>query len=86
MKLIKHLFIIFIVFNFHAATADVRNNELNRLFNELKIDNATLADEIEQKIWKIWSTHPTNQQLTNRLFEGSALVKNYQMQLKFIQR
>ena len=79
MKSIKHLFIIFIVFNFHAATADVRNNELNRLFNELKIDSATLADEIEQKIWKIWSTHPTNQQLTNRLSEGSALVKNKQL-------
>ena len=76
MKLIRYLFIILILFNSYEATADVRNNELNRLFNELKIDNATLADEIEQKIWKIWSTHPTNQQLTNRLSEGSSLVKN----------
>ena len=79
MKSIKHLFIIFIVFNFHAATADVRNNELNRLFNELKIDNATLTYETEQKIWKIWSTHPTNQKLTNRLNEGTVFVRDKQL-------
>ena len=35
--------------------------------------------EIEQKIWKIWSTHPTDQFLTTRLAEGSKLVRNNQL-------
>ncbi|MDB9746717.1 tetratricopeptide repeat protein [Candidatus Pelagibacter sp.] len=76
MKLIKHLFTMFILFNFNATTADERSDQLNRLFDELKIDNTVLTHETEQKIWGIWSTHPTNQQLTNRLTEGSTFVRN----------
>ena len=35
--------------------------------------------EIEQKIWDLWSTHPTDKKLTIRLAEGSILVKNNQL-------
>ena len=38
--------------------ADERKNQLDKLFKELQKDNATLSFETEQKIWKIWSTHP----------------------------
>ena len=79
MKLIKHLFTMFILFNFNATTADERSDQLNRLFDELKIDNTVLTHETEQKIWGIWSTHPTDQKLTDRLAEGSALVRNNQL-------
>ena len=56
--------------------ADERNNQLDKLFKELKKDNSTLTFEIEQKIWKIWSTHPKKNELTLMLSEGSTLVKN----------
>jgi tetratricopeptide (TPR) repeat protein len=52
---------------------------LNKLFNELKIKNADLVYGTEQKIWEIWSTHPTDQFLTTRLAEGSKLVRNKQL-------
>ena len=58
------------------AFADERKEELNKLFKELKNDNSNLTYEVEQKIWKIWSTHPKKNKLTLMLSEGSNLVRN----------
>ena len=59
MKNKKFFFISFLFFlGLSQIMADERKNELDKLFKELKKDNSTLAFEIEQKIWKIWSTHP----------------------------
>ncbi len=79
MRLIKQILIILILFSSIEAIADQRNSELDQLFNELKIDNADLTYETEQKIWKIWSTHPTNQKLTNRLNEGTVFVRSREL-------
>jgi tetratricopeptide (TPR) repeat protein len=76
MKLIKYLSLLLILFSSINAKAESRKNQLDRLFNELKTDNPALTYETEQKIWKIWSTHPTNQNLTEKLTEGSKLVRN----------
>ena len=56
-----------------------REIKLNRLFNDLKINNSNISYEVEQKIWKIWSTHPSNDELTNMLNVGSNLVNNNQL-------
>jgi len=79
MRLIKQILIILILFSSIEAIADQRNSELDQLFNELKIDNTDLTYETEQKIWKIWSTHPTNQKLTNRLNEGTVFVRSREL-------
>tara|TARA_B100001059_G_C17781295_1_gene554360 strand:+ start:768 stop:1319 length:552 start_codon:yes stop_codon:yes gene_type:complete len=79
MRLIKQILIILILFSSIEAIADQRNSELDQLFNKLKIDNADLTYETEQKIWKIWSTHPTNQKLTNRLNEGTVFVRSREL-------
>ena len=76
MKLIKYLSLLLILFSSINAKAESRKNQLDRLFNELMTDNPALTYETEQKIWKIWSTHPTNQNLTEKLTEGSKLVRN----------
>ena len=60
-------------------TANERKNELNKLFNDLKIDNTSLSFKVEQKIWKIWSTHPNEQKLTEMLSKGSDLVNNQKL-------
>ena len=60
----------------NSTMADERKNQLNKLFNDLKIGNNDLSFKIEQKIWNIWSTHPTNQKLTKMLAKGSDLVNN----------
>jgi len=55
--------------------SDERDVQLNRLFNELKIDNAALVYGTEQKIWEIWTTHPTDLKLTNELSKGTKLMQ-----------
>jgi tetratricopeptide (TPR) repeat protein len=75
---IKKFFILSIFFflSLSAAFADERKKQLDKLFNELKTDNPVLTFEVEQKIWKIWSTHPKKNELTLMLSEGSTLLKN----------
>ena len=79
MKLIFSSVIILICFFVNNLTANERKNELNKLFNDLKIDNASLSFEAEQKIWKLWSTHPSDQKLTEMLSKGSDLVNNQKL-------
>ena len=79
MKFVKYFFLIFILFSSNELKAENRDNLLNQLFMDLKINNKDLSYKIEQKIWDIWSTHPTDKDLTLRLAEGSSLVKNNQL-------
>ena len=76
MKIGKLLIIIILnsIF-FSIAFADDYKKKLDSLFNDLKINNASLNLEIEQKIWKIWSTHPKDNELTEMLESGSKLVR-----------
>lgn len=68
--------LIFFLLGIFQASADERKEKLDKLFTELKIGNSALTFEIEQKIWKIWSTHPKKNNLTLKLFEGSNLVNS----------
>ena len=80
MKSIK--FIIIIILNiliFSNTSANDQNRQLNNLFKELKIGEMSSNLIIEQKIWKIWSTHPKEENLTLMLSQGSNLVKNDQL-------
>ena len=73
----KYLITFLILFsNLNLLNADDRINKLNKLFNDLKIKNSSSANKAEQKIWKIWSTHPSDEKLTLLLEEGSNLVNN----------
>ena len=73
----KFIFLFsFVILNFSQLTANERNIELNNLFEKLKDNNPILTFEVEQKIWKIWSTHPKDKNLTQLLSDGSDLVNN----------
>ena len=74
----KIIFIILILYS-NVLIADERQNELDKLFNDLKINNASLSFKVEQKIWKLWSTHPRDQKLTEMLSKGSDLVNNQKL-------
>ena len=69
-------FIIFFFGQFNSSIALERNIQLDKLFKELKNINSNFVLQTEQKIWKIWSTHPTNSKLTERLEEGSQFVRD----------
>ena len=74
----KIIFIIYILYS-NVLIADERQSELDKLFNDLKINNTSLSFETEQKIWKLWSTHPSDQKLTKMLSKGSDLVNNQKL-------
>ena len=69
------IFFISLLFLTISSKANDRDIQLNRLFNELKINNADLVYGTEQKIWKIWSTHPTDKKLTLKLSKGINLMQ-----------
>ena len=75
MRLFKYLLILIVLINFNLAKSEDRDNQLNRLFNELKINNLALVYGTEQKIWEIWTTHPTDEKLTQELLKGSNLMQ-----------
>jgi tetratricopeptide (TPR) repeat protein len=75
MRLFKYLLLLIVLNNFNLAKSEDRDNQLNRLFNELKINNLALVYGTEQKIWEIWSTHPTDEKLTQELLKGSNLMQ-----------
>ena len=78
MRKILILFYFFII-NSSTVHANVINEQLNKLFSDLKISSESSSFLIEQKIWKLWSTHPNDEKLTTLLAEGSAAVNNNQL-------
>ena len=75
-KIIQIIILSLLIFS--NASAEKKNNELNNLFKQLKNSEAAKAIEIENKIWKIWSIHPSNDRrgyrLTELLAQGSFLM------------
>ena len=74
------IIIIFSVFIIFSVKANDQQKQLERLFNDLKVDNFSLANVVEQKIWKVWSTHPNSKDLTMMLTLGSDFVNNKELE------
>ena len=75
----KIIAIILLMFSNSILSANEKDAQLDKLFYELKVNKAQVAAIIEQEIWSLWSTHPSDQKLTARLEEGSILVRNQQL-------
>ena len=81
-KMMKKFFIIFIFYIFaqSASAADKQTSELNNLFTQLKaISNAEEAKKVEDKIWNLWTTHPSEESLTELLAKGSEYMMQNQL-------
>ena len=78
---------MFLVLMFCGNTIAVskdRDVKLNQLFEQLKkSNNASIALEIEMKIWNIWSTHPTQKKLTQLLAKGSNLMSEDELEAAY---
>ena len=62
---------MYVIFSISYAK-DNHNEQLDNLFNQLKDTNSSMAaKQIESKIWKLWTTHPSEDSLTNLLAKGS---------------
>ena len=74
-KLSLYVFLVLLFCENTVADSKDRNTKLNQLFEQLrKSSNVSVALEIEMKIWNIWSTHPTQEKLTQSLAKGSNLM------------
>ena len=80
-KLSPYVFLVLMLCGNVFAESKDRNVRLNQLFEQLKkSDNFSIAFEIEMKIWKIWSTHPTQDNLTRSLAQGSDLMSKGELE------
>mgnify|MGYP001025837912 FL=1 len=74
-KLFLYVFLVLLFCGNGFAEFKDRDAKLNKLFEQLKKNNdASITYEIEKKIWNIWSTHPTHDNLTQSLAKGSNLM------------
>ena len=76
MKKISFIFFIFIFTS--SLFAEDNKKEIDKLFIQLKSAlNFENSKEIEDKIWDLWTTHPSQDNLTKLLADGSsAMMKN----------
>jgi tetratricopeptide (TPR) repeat protein len=85
-KLLGILFLISLFFS--NVNAEERESELNNLFTQLKNSEILNAIEIENKIWKIWSTHPASDRkgyrLTELLAQGSFLMTQQEFNKAYV--
>ena len=80
MKKIFFLFLVISFTFFSVVNSQERETKLDKLFNQLKNNNdVSLAFEIEMKIWNIWSTHPSQENLTQLLAKGSNLMSEQKL-------
>ena len=70
----KKIILFIFIFLANISNATERESKLDQLFIKLKNLNSGSIVEIEQQIWKLWSTHPSNKELTEILAQGSELV------------
>ena len=71
MKKISFIF-IFILFS-SSLLADDNKKEIDKLFVQLKSAlNFENSKKIEDKIWDLWTTHPSKSNLTKLLADGSS--------------
>ena len=79
-KIIFFLYLAFIfISSFGNASEVYHKNKLEKYFVDLKKStNLDEAINIEKNIWSLWSLHPSNQFLTNKLELGTELMENGQ--------
>ncbi len=78
----KKVFLIFFIFLFSSGTFAQNETaaKLDELFERLKkTNNPMSAKQIEGKIWKLWTTHPSQESLTNLLAKGSEYMAQNQL-------
>ncbi len=80
-KFAKIIILSLIIFS--NVSAESNDSELNNLFKQLKKSENIKAIEIENKIWKIWMTHPSDDRrgyrLTELLAQGSLFINRREL-------
>ena len=79
MKKISFIFLFFIFSS--SLFANDNKKEFDKLFIQLKSAlNFENSKKIEDKIWNLWSTHPSQNKLTKLLSEGSLFMNENKLE------
>ena len=83
MKKISIIFLSFI-FSISLFADDNHQKEIDKLFIQLKttIDFES-SKKIEDKIWELWVTHPSKNDLTKLLADGSSAMMNNKLETAY---
>jgi tetratricopeptide (TPR) repeat protein len=76
MKIYKIFILFLFISSFFLSAQSSQKNTLDKLFNELiKTNNSNNAKQIEKEIWSVWSKHPNNNGLTDKMEFGTELMQ-----------
>ena len=83
MKKIFYFFIFFAYTNFSYAD-DNQHKKIDNLFEQLKkASSYEDSKEIESKIWELWTTHPSENNLTTLLADGSFYMSQNKLETAY---
>jgi len=85
MKIHKTFLLFLLISSFFFSAQSSQKIILEKLFYQLgKVNNSKNAELLEKKIWLIWSEHPNDIKLTEKLEFGTELMQygNYDYALK----
>ena len=76
MKIYK-IFVLFLFINIFSLSAQSSQKiVLDKLFDQLiKVKDSRNAEQLEKEIWSIWSKHPNDDKLTDKLEFGTELMQ-----------
>ena len=83
MKKISFIFLFFL-FSSHLFASDNQQKQINELLNQLKNAlNFENSKKIEDKIWSLWTTHPSRDNLTKLLADGSSAMMDNKLEIAY---
>ena len=78
------IFFLFFIFSSSLFADDNHQKEIDRLFIQLKSANDfENSKKIEDKIWKLWVTHPSKNGLTKLLADGSSAMMDNKLETAY---
>ena len=76
MRIYKIFILLFFISSFFISAQSSQKIFLNELFDQLiKTNDSSNAEQLEKKIWSIWSKHPVDVRLTEKLELGTELMQ-----------
>ena len=83
MKKISFIF-LYLIFSSSIFADDNHQKEIDKLFIQLKSAlNFENSKKIEDKIWNLWTTHPSKNNLTKLLADGSSAMMNNKLETAY---
>ena len=76
MKIYKILVLILFISSFFLSAQSSQKIILNKLFDQLiETKDLKSAEQLEKRIWSVWSKHPNNNKLTDKMKFGTELMQ-----------